>query len=150
MLIMRLTEHFTFEEFIRTSHQELQNKNNVEATTYLGNITKVASMLESLRLFFFRPVFITSGFRCADLNTKVGGSPTSQHLKGEAADFTVRDFQDATGLMFAFNWCQRHLDYGQLIFEHPQGRKPWIHISLPNDKYHKQTMTCINGEYKVL
>lgn len=131
---MRLTEHFTLAEFTRTvNHPELQGQNDKEATTFLHNLLGVANELEKLRNYILRPVFITSGFRCDALNTAVGGSTSSQHRLGQAADFTVEGFQDLSGLTYMFNWCCRHLVYNQLILEDrtAENRKPWIHFALP-------------------
>lgn len=137
------------EEFTRTNHSDLQQKNIDEATQYLHYILRVAQELQKLRTFIFRPIYITSGFRCEELNERVHGSSNSQHLKGQAADFTVKDFSDAgSGLPFIFDWCRNHLDYGQIILERPEGRKPWIHFGLHIEGREKEALIFENGIYR--
>jgi hypothetical protein len=142
-----MTENFKIGEFTRTSLSQFQDKNKNEVGPYLGNILKVCTELEKLRVFVFRPVIIYSGFRCKELNEAVGGAPTSQHLTGCAADFSVKDFEDITGLTFIYNWCFRHLDYGQLILEEKKDRKPWIHIGLPREGVERTAFIYRNGKY---
>jgi zinc D-Ala-D-Ala carboxypeptidase len=130
---MRLTSNFTMWEFTKTSHQDLQQKNIDEATQYLHYILDLSNKLQKLRDFIFRKIYVCSGFRCKELNDRVKGSANSQHMKGQAVDFTVQDFADPKGLKFIFDWCEHNLEYGQLIFENPPGRKPWIHLGLPRE-----------------
>ena len=129
---MRLTEHFTVHEFTRSArHPELMAVNLAASGPYLHNMLRVCAELEKLREHIARPVYITSGFRCPELNAAVGGSPHSAHTRGLAADFVVKDFQDPDGLMLIYKWCADNFaDGGQIIFEHPDGRKPWIHFGL--------------------
>ena len=46
----------------------------------------VEQVLDPLREAYGRPVHVNSGYRCPRLNRLVGGSPNSQHMRGEAAD----------------------------------------------------------------
>ena len=128
---MKITEHFTYEEFTRTSHASLQEKNREWGAGFAHNFISLAKELEKIREHLARPVFITSGYRCPALNTAVGGAGMSQHLTGAAVDFVVKDFQDLGGCRQVFEWARKNCIYGQLILEAPTGRKPWIHMGLP-------------------
>ena len=57
--------------------------------------TRTLEILEAVRGHFGRPVMVTSGARCAQYNRDVGGAPSSQHLRGRAADIQVRDVEPA-------------------------------------------------------
>ena len=57
------------------------------------NIIKLASQLQFLRDYTGRPITINSAYRCPDHNAKVGGSKTSQHLLGKAADITIQSLK---------------------------------------------------------
>jgi len=59
------------------------------------------SKLDELREWLGRPVWITSGFRCAEHNRQVGGSPRSYHLKGQAADIVCESGVDRYQLLAA-------------------------------------------------
>lgn len=70
----------------------------------------VENVLQPLRDEYGQPMFINSGFRCQELNEKVGGVPTSQHCKGEAADVGCADPYKVACLARAMN-----LPYDQMI-----------------------------------
>lgn len=150
---MKLTEHFTFDEMTATKHTLLQEENREQAKTpdIMQNMSKVCQQLEELRDFVQRPIFILSGFRYMALNKRVGGAELSDHLTGSAADFTVHDFRDATGLNFIFDWCTHHLKYRQLILEIPEHGDPWIHYSLPlGDGHDGKRLVWERGQYRVV
>jgi len=125
-----LTEHFTYDELTRTSRSHLQAENREQGQAHRAAMVLVCMELEKLRRFLFRPILISSGYRCTELNKDVGGSPHSQHQVGGAADFVVRDFEDYNALEFLFYWLHYHTNYGQLVLEHPPGRSPWIHYGI--------------------
>jgi hypothetical protein len=80
------------------------------------------NVLEPVRSLLGVPVIVTSGYRCLALNRLVGGARTSQHQKGEAADFVLRkiDLKDAFEKIVESN-----IPFDQIIFEFGD----WIHIS---------------------
>ena len=71
------------------------------------------------------PVKISSGYRSPALNKAVGGSATSQHMKGEAADIVIPSKK--VGLLW-FEWMRTHLTYNQLIWETNSRGGSWIHV----------------------
>ena len=125
---MQLSPHFSFDEMTRTGQASLQVANREEARRFIPPLTAVCTMLlEPVRLKF-GPVKINSGFRGLSVNTAIGGSKNSQHMKGEAADFVV----PGHGLEDVFRWIvtESEIVFGQAILE---GRTPtptWIHLSL--------------------
>ncbi len=120
---MTLSPHFTLAELTRTSRAALAAKNAAEAQAYLPALTALCSdILEPIRAQF-GPVRINSGFRGPAVNAAVGGSATSQHSKGEAADIVC----PGTDLDTLMRWIvhESGIAYGQVI------REPsWIHVSL--------------------
>lgn len=144
----RLTEHFTWEEMTDSeSHPELVSVNRIQAVNFRDKLVMVCEQLEMLRSYIARQIFINSGFRGPELNKAVGGVPTSQHTKGEAADFVVKDFTEDKALYIIYGWCKDNLDYSQLIFERPAGRTPWIHLGLPREDKPKECLVYENGSY---
>lgn len=124
-----LAPNFTFEEMTRTNHRSLLERNRREALPSMEALTATALMLQKIRNHFGAPVIVNSGFRCEKLNQAIGGSVTSQHMKGEAADFRVLGID----LQEVFDWiCQDSgILFGQLILEGIVANQPsWIHISL--------------------
>lgn len=147
---MQLTRYFQLGEFTHTDREEYLLDNIKGAEQYLDNIQAVANELEKLREFIFRPVFITSGYRCSGLNEAIGGVNTSDHLTGSAADFIVKDFSDCVGIKFIFDWCANNLNYRQLILERPEGKRPWIHLSRAIQGRPRSRYIFENGVYKIV
>jgi uncharacterized protein YcbK (DUF882 family) len=122
-----LTPHFSFEELTRTRQADLQDANRREARSYFDKLKLVAGMLEVIRAKF-GVVRVTSGFRGPALNAATkGASATSQHCKGEAADFVC----PAVTVDELHKWIvtESGIAFGQCILEKPPG-SAWIHISL--------------------
>lgn len=81
---MKLTTNFSLNEF---------NKRNYNVPTdVLRNLLELAKNLQVLRDVVKKPIKITSGYRPAELNTKVGGATKSRHITGEAADFKIEGY----------------------------------------------------------
>jgi hypothetical protein len=121
-----LTPHFSFEELTRTGQAALQDANRREARDYTDKLKLVAEMLEVIRAKF-GAVRVNSGFRGPAVNQAVGGSPSSQHSKGEAADIVC----PSTTVDELHRWVvvESGLKFGQCILEKPAG-SAWVHISL--------------------
>uniref|UniRef100_UPI003FEEB3F2 D-Ala-D-Ala carboxypeptidase family metallohydrolase n=1 Tax=Segatella copri TaxID=165179 RepID=UPI003FEEB3F2 len=82
------------------------------------------------------PIIIGSGYRSPALNRSVGGSTTSQHMKGEAADLHL------PSIAIGRQWIERLLEYGlfdQLIWEHDKSGHYWIHVSFKRIGKNRQT-----------
>ena len=73
-----------------TKAKELHIDNTPFSYTIIDNLTSlIENLLDSIRDAWGKPLHVNSGYRCPALNKAVGGKPTSQHLKGEAADITT-------------------------------------------------------------
>ena len=83
---MQLTKHFKLEEFTKSNTAEEKGIDNTPNAEQLENIKFVAEQLEFIRNTYKQPIFISSGYRCEELNDAVGGSKTSQHKQGLAVD----------------------------------------------------------------
>lgn len=90
-------------------------------------------LLQCIREHFGEPVTITSGYRTASHNTKVGGSKSSQHLLGRAADIQVQDTDPLAVAAYAESLMP---DWGG-VGRYPvkAGRaKGWVHVDTRADK----------------
>ena len=80
---MKLSKHFTLDEFTRTGAR----LPNVPPDQAVEGLTALCvEVLEPLRAALGAPIRITSGFRSREVNAVIGGSPTSAHCFGLAAD----------------------------------------------------------------
>ena len=120
---MSLSPHFTLAEMTRTGQSALAVRNANEAHPYIPALTALCStILEPIRARF-GPVKVNSGFRGPAVNAAVGGSATSQHSKGEAADIVCPGASLDEVMAWIVN--ESGIKYGQVI------REPgWVHISL--------------------
>ena len=102
-----------------------------------------AAVLDPLREHLGRPVTISSGYRSLAVNTKIGGSKTSQHMVGEAADLSVAGLSiEEVGraiIASAVTW-------DQLIVER-SGASEWVHVSYKIGTNRRQTLRYQNGAY---
>lgn len=127
---IQITQHFSLDELTTTNRVKYKDKNYKYGLSKLTQMNILAHFAEQVRLVVGCPMKITSGIRCEELNAVVGGSKTSQHLKGEAIDFIPTKIKIQT----AFNKIRKsNLEFGQLIIE-KSGKSEWIHISIGEKK----------------
>ncbi|WP_131752661.1 D-Ala-D-Ala carboxypeptidase family metallohydrolase [Prevotella heparinolytica] len=98
----------------------VDNTPSVEVESNLRRL--VAAVLDPAREFIGVPILVNSGYRCHLLNAMVGGSATSQHLYGYAADITCR----YECLPQLFHYIRDVLTFDQLIYYRSQD---FIHVS---------------------
>lgn len=134
---MKLTEHFSLEEMIQSSTATKLGIDNTPNKRIVSELTKLCKdVLEPIRQKYNKPIIVTSGYRCAELNKAVKGVKTSQHLLGQAADIKCT----ATTKAVLFKLIKKMIEngeitVGQLIWEYGTKKEPnWIHISLPYSK----------------
>ena len=124
---MKLTKNFSLEEMYRSdTAQRCGIDNKPQTEEVVENLRALClEVLQPLRDHLGTPVVVSSGYRCKDLNKKVGGVENSQHLKGEAADIKVRDREELIDVM---RYIMDETDFDQLIRE-KSGSTEWVHVS---------------------
>lgn len=146
---MKLTRHFYLSEFTKSQTASRRGISNNPGPREVDNLRALCeNVLEPVRTSWRKPVVISSGYRSPALNTAIGGSKTSQHCYGMAADIEIMgvDNCDLT------RWIQDHLEYDQLILEfhnHKDGpNSGWIHVSYSAGRNRMQNITAsiINGK----
>lgn len=123
----KLSYYFSYEELTTSQTAVRKGINNVPGPEALANLTALAKKLDEVRRNLGRPVLISSGFRCLELNRSIGSKDNSHHVLGYAADFTCPGFGS---VMDIFNRIKSSgINYDQLIAEHPS-KNGWVHISI--------------------
>ena len=83
-------KYFTIKELCKSSTAKQKGIDNTPNSEIVNNLTQLVDyILDPLREKYRKPITVNSGYRCPELNKAVGGSKTSQHLKGLAADITA-------------------------------------------------------------
>ena len=131
-------KHFKFIEMIRSSKADEFNIDNwPKDADIMDNLIFTMQCLDDIREQYGLPLYISSGYRCSELNKKVGGVKTSQHTKGQAADIQLGSVEKNRAF---FNWCQcniNDLPIDQLIDE---SNYSWVHCSFKKDGGRKQVL----------
>lgn len=132
---MKLSKNFTLEELtfsITALNNGWNNTPNPEARAALTRLA--VEVLQPIRDTWGKPIRVTSGYRMPRLNASVGGSPTSQHLLGQAADIQALNMVDNGKLFYCIKKMIEtgKLKVGQCIWEYGTKSTPkWVHVSLP-------------------
>ena len=147
----RLSEHFMLAEFTHSQTATRLGIDNNPGPRELAKLIRLCEkVLEPVRKHYGKPIRISSGYRSPALNDAIGGSKTSQHSKGEAADFEVQGVSNID----VVHWMHKNLNYDQLIAEFIVPGQPtsgWIHVSY-REPYRNMELTAkrIGGRTKYL
>ena len=145
---MNLTKNFTLSEMTKSETALRHDMDNSPAQTAISNLQALAvHVLQPVRDHYGKGVRVNSGFRHPDVNAKVGGSKTSDHCKGMAADIEIPGVPNAE----LAEWIRSNLLFTQVILEfYTQGvpDSGWVHVSYDPANLKKQALTAVkqNGE----
>lgn len=130
-------KHFTLRELIKSDTAIRKGIKNVPNRQEEQNLNAlVDKILDPLREAYKKPIIVTSGFRCEELNRLVGGSKTSQHRTGQAVDIrTIPDTPEENKKLYDLI-IKLNLPFDQLIDEH---NFDWVHVSF-SEKNRKQIL----------
>ncbi len=133
---MKISNNFDLTEFVKSETADKLGIDNTPDEQAKENIIKlVVNVLQPLRNAYANPITINSGYRCPALNKAVGGSNTSSHIKGEAADITAGSPGKNKTL---FNLVKKmNLTFDQMIDEK---NFSWVHISYRENNNRNQIL----------
>ena len=132
------TEYFTLEEMLATS----TGLPNDPPAALLPKIEDTMRRMDEVREALNKPVRITSGYRSPAVNSRIGGSRTSDHMLGCAVDFVCAkmDPKDICEIIL-----DAYIEFDQLIAEYRNGVR-WVHIGF-GSKMRRQVLTYRDGKY---
>lgn len=147
---MNLAPNFTLQEMLKSELGSRLNIPNEPTQEQIDNLTQLAQkVLQPVRDAFKRGVKVNSGFRSVELNKAVGGSPTSDHTKGMAADIEIPSVSNHT----VAKWIQDNLNFTQVILEFYMPGVPdsgWVHVSYDPKNLKKQALTATRRNGKTV
>ena len=130
----KISQHITYTEAIYSNTAKRRGIDNTPSPSQVETMKITADKIfEPLRSWVGGPIKVTSMFRSPDLNTAIGGSKTSQHMKGQAMD--LDDVYGYKTNAEMYHWIKENLNFDQLIWEFGTNVNPnWIHVSYVNDE----------------
>ena len=149
-------KYFTIKEMCTSgSHPKLAEIPAAGTPIYNNLVKLINTVLDPIREKLGQPVTVSSGYRPLALNNAVGGSKTSAHLKGLAADIhtgnNTSDNLKIVNVIFNLD-----LDFDQIIIEYPTFNAKgeiiaakWIHVGLSSINNRKQLLYYHNNKYSV-
>lgn len=130
----KLSENFTLGEFIASDTAKKLKIDNTPTLLDISHMEELCrDLLQPIRDAWGKPIKITSGYRCYRLNRVVGGSPTSVHPRGYAADLkpasgSYKEFEE-----FVVKFLEEHpeIKFDQCLRE-SSGNTKWLHLAIRN------------------
>jgi len=148
----QLSKHFKLRE-LEKSQVALRNHidNSVKDKTTFNNLkTLCGEILEPVRNHFGKPFTPSSGYRCLELNRKLGSRDTSQHTLGQAVDIEIPGIDNEE----LFDYIKENLEYDQIILEFYDGVDPrsgWVHVSFVSLEDNRKNNFSYDGtNYRVI
>ena len=130
--------NFTLAELCKSETAYSKGIYNMPDSTGIANLTYLAQkVLQPIRDHFAEPIIISSGYRSPALNKCIGGSPTSFHAHGCAADWDFANHSRHT-LLDAFEYIYSNLPFTELILEEFPGG--WIHVAIARGRENEKQL----------
>jgi zinc D-Ala-D-Ala carboxypeptidase len=148
---MQLSKHLSLAEVTRSDSAKRNGISNQPTSAHLENFKLLAEKIfEPIREHFKVPIHISSGYRSAVLNKKIGGSSTSQHCSGEAIDIDMDGSSSGVSNKMVFEYIKNNLNFDQMIWEFGTDKNPdWVHVSYESTgKQRKQILKAIKTNGK--
>ena len=147
---MKLTANFSLEELTKSETALRFDLDNAPNDEQLANLVALCEcILQPVRDHFGKGVKVNSGLRTPEVNAKVGGSKTSDHCKGMAADIEIPGVANAE----LAQWIAENLEYRQVILEFYTPGIPdsgWVHVSYNPADNKKQVLTATKQNGKTV
>ena len=143
---MQLSKNFSLQELIKSQTAERKGIDNTPSPEHQENLKLLCtSILQPIRDHFSRVVSVSSGYRSPALCEAIGSKSTSQHARGEAADFEIFGLSNKT----LADYIDSELHYDQLILEYWKESDPnsgWVHCSFSQGKNRRQYLKAYKDE----
>ena len=138
-------KHFTIAELSASTTAKAHGIDNTPPAEAVANLQNLVDyLLDPLREMYGKPITVTSGYRCAKVNSLVGGSATSEHRTGMAADISGGN---ATENKKLFELIRNNFVFGQLIDEK---NYQWVHVSFNPARMRNQVLRYNGSSYTVI
>ena len=139
----RLSPHFKLGEFTKSSYPEVYN---IPSHVAIENMKRICGWLEVLRDRYGSPIIINSGYRSPQLNKKVGGVATSNHVTGCAVDIRCSEAEQAIDYAYILKAYSKESqqDFDELFIEKNRYGRYWVHFAV-RPKENRRKIGFLNG-----
>ena len=145
---MKLSSNFSLNELTKSQTAERKGIDNTPSTEHQENLKKLCeNVLQPVRDHFEQVVSVSSGYRSPVLCAAIGSKSTSQHARGEAADFEIFGVSNKA----LADYIDSELHYDQLILEYWNESDPnsgWVHCSFSEGNNRKQYLRAYKEDGK--
>jgi len=146
----QLTNNFSLAEMVKSETALRHGMDNTPGEAEIANLLSLcANVLQPVRGHYQKGVKVNSGYRSPDVNAKVGGSRTSDHTRGMAADIEIPGVANAD----LAGWIKENISFTQLILEFYTPGVPdsgWVHVSYDPANLKKQDLTATRKDGKTV
>ena len=148
-----ISKHISYKEATHSNTALRKNLDNTPNDEQLKCMEEVAeNLFEPLREWVGGPIKVNSFFRGEPVNTAIGGSKRSQHMKGQAIDIDDTFGYKTNAEMY--HYIKDNLDFDQMIWEFGNDKNPnWVHISWVSHRPNRKKLTIakkVNGKTKYI
>lgn len=147
---MQLTNNFSLHEMTKSETAIRLGMENAPTDEVIASLRALCEkVLQPVREHYGKGVKVNSGYRAPEVNAAVGGSKTSDHCKGQAADIEIPGVSNAE----LAQWIEANLPYTQLILEFYTKGIPdsgWVHVSYDPNNLKKQSLTAVKQDGKTV
>lgn len=146
---MKLSSNFTLSELCKSETAARKGIDNTPPEDVINNLTCLCDMVLQKVRNKLGVVMVTSGYRSPELNKAIGGSATSDHCKGLAADFEVVGFDNKELAL----WIKDNLVFKQLILEFYEEGQPnsgWVHCSFEEGNNKSEVLRAVKDGKKTV
>jgi len=132
---MKLSKNLTLKECTKSITAARLGLKNEPSKKEIANLREIAQhIFQPVRDHFGVPIYVSSGYRSPRLNSTIGGSVTSQHMRGQALDLDADVYGEISNADI-FRYIKDNLDFDQLIWEQGTDLSPaWVHVSYVSDR----------------
>lgn len=146
---MNFSKNFTVDELCKSEIAIRRSIDNTPTETVISNLQAlVLNVLQPIRNSL-GPITINSGYRSPAVNVAVGGSPTSDHCLGMAADIEIAGYDNKMLAKF----IEQNFKFTQLILEFYEDEQPasgWVHVSFDPNDLKCQTLRAVKQNGKTV
>ena len=147
---MKLSKNFSLKEMTKSQTALRRGIDNEPGDEEEANLQQLCEqVLQKVRDHFGKPVTVNSGYRSTELNKAIGGSTTSDHCKGMAADIEIPGISNYE----LADWIKENCEFRQLILEFYTPGVPdsgWVHVSYNYEENEKKVMTALKEDGKTV